>query len=150
MSQKNNLPAIAEINQFIYLGSYEHPFTNSTEFEKLKIDVVFNLSTEIEYTDKVPFRVEKFPLTKDDSISFVENMDQIVEKINHHLSKKKKIYLHSFESLSRAPAILIYFYMRYKSLSYRKVHHLLKKLYPNIAIHPELENALQIIDDADE
>lgn len=147
MVSENPTQPIIKINQFIYLGSYEHPLTNSTEFKNLKIDVVFNISTEIEYTNDINFLVENFSITAADSISFIENMDQAIKKIHYYLSKKKIIYLHSVESLSRAPALLIYYYMHYKNLTYDTAHRLLSRLYSKIAIETEVENALQSIDD---
>lgn len=139
---------ITEIIPFIYLGPYVHPLENSEEFQNLNITVVFNLTTEVKYNgDEVKFQLENFPITDNDSISFVENMDQVAEKIQEYLDKGEKIYLHCIKGDSRAPALLIYYLMFYKNFTYDDAHHLVKKLRPKIAIGPEFENALQCIND---
>ncbi|XWV26582.1 DSPc-domain-containing protein [Tupanvirus soda lake] len=138
---------ISKINNFIYLGSCEHPLTNSEEFQKLGIDVIINCAKEVEYTEDVKYRVENFPIIDGNSISLLENMDRANDNIHYYLSRGKKIYLHCVRGISRSPALLIYYLMTHKKFTYDTAFDLLKAIRPIIDIDPEFENSLRAIED---
>ena len=104
---QNNYATISKINNFIYLGSFEHPLFRSEEFEKLGIDVIINCSKEVEYTEQDKYIIESYPIIDGESLSMLEYMDKINDSITHHLSEGKKIYLHCVNGISRSPAVLI-------------------------------------------
>lgn len=138
---------ISKINNFIYLGSFEHPAVNSEEFQALGIDVSINCAAEIDYAVKLNCVTEKFPIIDGDSNTFLEHMDKAIETLVKYLSKGKKIYLHCHQGISRSPAILIYYLMVNKQFSYDKSLSLLRKKRSIIDIDPEFENALKVIDE---
>lgn len=138
---------ITKINEYIYLGSFEHPLTNSEEFQKMGIDVVINCAAEVEYPSDTSFHVEKFPIIDGEAISFLENMDQAINKIAFYLNKRKKIYLHCLHGISRSPAILVYLLMSRKKYTYDVAHDLIKKKRRIIAINDEFENCMRTIED---
>ena len=138
---------ISKINNYIYLGSCEHPQTDSEEFRNLGIDIIINCAKEIEYSSNIKYQYEKFPIIDGNSISLLENMDDADTKIHLYLSKGKKIYLHCARGMSRSPAILIYYLMMHKQFTYDRAYSLLKQIRPIIDIDPEFENALRSIED---
>lgn len=138
---------ISKINNFIYLGSCEHPLTNSDDFKRLNIDVIINCANEIEYPPNINFLVEKIPIIDGNSISFLENMDCANDKIHYYLKKYKKIYIHCVRGISRSPAILIYYLMMHKRFTYDRAYDLLKSIRPIIDIDPEFESSLRAIED---
>ena len=137
---------ISKINNFIYLGSYVHPFMDSEEFQKLGIDVIINCAREVEYPLDSKYHIENFPIIDGNSISLLENIDQIDNKIDYYLSKGKKIYLHCVKGMSRSPIILIYYLMMHKGFTYDRAHDLLKALRPVIDVDPEFESSLRAIE----
>ncbi len=150
-NKKNNSKAkhlkITKINEFIYLGSCEHPLTNSDEFQKLNIDVVINCAAEVEYPADTPFHVENFKIIDGEAVSFLENMDQAINKIRMHLSKRKKIYLHCLRGISRSPAILIYLLMSHKKYTYDTAYNLVRKKRRIVSINEEFESCMRTIED---
>jgi hypothetical protein len=145
--EEPNYMTISKINKFIYLGSFEHPFIDSEEFQKLGIDVIFNCSKEIVYTDQNKYIIENFQIVDGDSISMLENMDKINNKIVYYLSESKKIYLHCVKGISRSPTVLIYYLMSQKKFTYDNALSLLKNIRPVIDIDPEFENLLRTIEE---
>ena len=102
---------ISKINNSIYIGSCEHPITESDEFKELNIDVIINCAKEIKYTETQQqlYTIENYPICADTSISFLEFMDEANDKIHYYLSNGKRIYIHSVSGESRCVAILIYY-----------------------------------------
>jgi protein-tyrosine phosphatase len=138
---------ISKINNFIYLGSSDHPVNNSKEFQDLNIDFVINCAKEIVYPPDTKCHVDYFPIIDGDSISLLENMDHIETKIHTYLAKGKKIYIHCAKGVSRSPAVLIYYLMVHKNLSYDSAHELIKNARPIVDIDIEFENSLRAIED---
>lgn len=145
---------ISKINNFIYLGSYEHPVIQSEEFEKLGIDVIINCTAAIDLLkfsslneEENKYIIEKIPIVDGDFNSFMEFMDKAVATIIKYLEKGKKIYIHCHKGISLAPAILIYYLMINKQFSYNKAFSLLKEKRPFIDINPRIENALKLVDE---
>lgn len=147
-NQETEYTVISKINNLIYLGSFEHPYEPSTEFEALGIDVIINCaSRDIEYPEQSKYIIENFPIVDGDSLSFLENIDKANDKIHYYLSRGKKIYLHCVSGASRSPAILVYYLMSHKKFSYDKAVSILKKIRPVICIDEEFETQLRIIDE---
>lgn len=147
ISNDNDPCTISKINNYIYLGSCEHPILDSDEFQKLDIDVIINCAKEVEYDSVSKYHIEHFPIMDGNSISFLENMDQADIFIHRSLSMGKKIYLHCDKGISRSPAILIYYLMMHKKFTYDRAFRLLKRFRPVIDIDQEFEDSLRSIDD---
>jgi protein-tyrosine phosphatase len=139
--------SITKINNLIYLGPYEYPFESSPEFNALKIDVIFNCAKEIRHPNIHSYDIKYYPIIENDPMSFLENFDKIIEQMHKYLCKGKKIYLHSAKSISRAPAILVYYLMQYKKLTYDKAVNLLSKKRPSIDICEDIESQLRLIEE---
>lgn len=136
---------ISKINDYIYLGSYEHPASNSRFFKELKIDVIINCAKEISYNSDIP--VKHFEIIDGDDISMLDNMDIIVDTINKYISEGKKIYLHCAQGISRSPAILIYYLMLYSDYTYYEAIDFVKLKRSMIDIDMVFDNQLRIIED---
>ena len=136
---------ITKINDYIYLGSYEHPFTNSNYFQKLNIDIIINCAKEISYdADKLTVH---FEIIDGDDLSMLDNMDNAVETINKYVSEGKKIYIHCAQGISRSPAILIYYLMVYCNYSYYDAHDFIKSKRSVVEIDTVFDNQLRVIED---
>ena len=140
---------ISQINDLIYLGSFEHLFDSNEEFTKLNIDVIINCAKEIVHTEetKDKFIVENFPFEDDNHATLLEYIDEINDKIHDFLSSNKKIYIHGAYGISRAPAILIYYLMSYKQFSYDEAFALIKAIRPIIDINDNFERELRAIEE---
>lgn len=149
VSKDFNYQNISKINTFIYLGSYEHPLTNSLEFQKIGIDVVINCAKEIKYSnpENTKYRIEHFSIIDGNSISFLDNIDEANDKIHKYLTEGKNIYIHCDEGISRSPAILIFYLIMNKRFNYDDAYDLLKQIRPIIDIDPEFESSLRVICD---
>lgn len=150
----NNEPyyQISKINNYIYLGSFEHPAINSDEFKLLDIDVIINCAAEIDYpldqfNGSKKYVYEKFPIVDGDLNTFLEHMDKAIETLAKYLSRGKKIYLHCHKGVSRSPAILAYFLMYNKHWSYFKSLSQLRKKRSIIDIDDEFVNTLRVIEE---
>lgn len=146
MDTKSPHLEISKINNFIYLGSYEHPYTDSEEFQKLNIDVIINCAEEVNYPLS-DYTIFKYPLFDDEYASMLEYMDAAIEKIHRCLSSGKRIYIHCVKGISRSPAILIYYLMVHKKFTFDQAQDLLKKIRPIIDINSNFERELRTIED---
>jgi len=133
---------ITKINDYIYLGPADHVLGMSPEFQKLNVDVIINCCQEINYESCMEFTVEKFPIVEGDPVSFMNYMDRAGHKIHQYLLAGKKIYLHSTNSLSRAPAIFIYYLMSFYKINFDMAFYLLQQLRPNIHINQAFVDVL--------
>jgi len=151
MDSEENLDhlVISKINNFIYLGSREHPLTNTEEFEKLEIDVIINCSIEVVYPvyEENKYIIKNFRIKDGDTISFLDNIDIVVDTMHRYLCQGKKIYLHGVKGISRSPAILIYYLMAKKGFRFDRAYDLLRKIRPIVEINEEFENALRCIEE---
>lgn len=138
---------ITRINNYIYFGSYEPPLMGDEEFIKLNFDVIINCTLEIKYSSKDKMKVISFPIIDQNVISFLENMDQVIDTIHNYLSKGKKIYIHCLTGTTTSPALIIYYLMKHKKFSYDKAYSLLKKRNPEIEIDSDIESSLRTIED---
>lgn len=77
----------------------------------------------------------------------LEHMDKVIDRMHYFLCRKKKIYLHCINGISVSPAILIYYLMMHKKMTYDRSHDLIKKLRPDIDVDSEFENQLRIIEE---
>ena len=147
--QNKNYLNISKINNFVYIGSFDHAFTDSEEFQKLGINVIINCTKEIEHPSEIidKYTVINFPFENNDSASLLEYIDEVNEKIHNYLENGKKIYLHCIKGISRAPAILIYYLMSHKKFSYDQAHDLIREIRPVININDNFERELRIIED---
>lgn len=139
--------SISKLNKYIYLGSYEPAYNDTEEFKKLEIDVIINCAKEIIYSPKTKYIVEHFPLEDNENASMLEYMDEANKKINRYLKYGKKIYIHCVDGMSRSPAILIYYLMSSKKLTFIKAYSLLKSIRPGININPKFERELKTVEE---
>ncbi|MEM0354217.1 MAG: dual specificity protein phosphatase [Thermoplasmata archaeon] len=140
-------PSISKLNNYIYLGSYEPAFNDSEDFKNLGIDVIINCAKEIVYPPTTKYVVEHFPLEDNEDASMLEYMDDANKKINRYLKYGKKIYIHCVDGISRSPAILIYYLMSSKKLTFIKAYSLLKSIRPGIKINPKFERELKTVEE---
>lgn len=138
---------ISKISDYIYIGTYLHSLNNTEEFLELKIDVVFNCASEIKYPKSVNLQIEKFNIYNNDSISFIENMDEAIKKMKKYLSKGKRIYLTCNTGNSRSVAIFIYYLMMSKNITYNRAFLFVKRKRSSVCIDDDIENALKCLDD---
>ncbi len=133
---------ITKINNYLYLGSYDHALTQSDDFKKLNIDVIINCaSKEVIYNDNMHklYKIINLPLEDDCYASLLESLDIANEMIHKYLQLKKKIYIHCINGISRSPAILIFYLMSHKKYTFDNALKLLKKKRPMIDINPNFE-----------
>lgn len=144
-----NYLTITKINSMIYMGSHEHPYNLTDEFEKIGINVIINCAKEITHPDatSIKYEIFDFPIMDKDYISFLENIDGANDTIHKCLSNNKKIYIHSDKGNSRAPAVLVYYLMSHKKFTYDKAVNLLTALRPSIDIDQEFEDQLRTIEE---
>lgn len=136
---------ISKINNYIYLG--KSPDIEDEEFIGEKFDIVINCAEEINYDGEFTWKLHCFPIKDEDDISFVDNMDKIVALMRKSVSLRKKIYIHCTNGKSRSPAILIYFYMMSKNLTFKQAHKAVKKSAPKINIHQCYVDVLLLINE---
>ena len=139
--------AISKINNLIYMGPFEHPYTETDEFKDLNVNVIINCAEEVTYPEKSKYTILNFPMTDDTNASMLEYMDNAVEKIHKYLSNGKRIYIHSVKGQSRAPAILIYYLMVHKKFTFDQAYELLKRIRPSIEINSNFERELRTIEE---
>jgi protein-tyrosine phosphatase len=138
-----------KINKILLLGLPDNLTDNSQQLKEAGIQVVINCASEIEYTldDLVPpVRLIHYRVRKD-SISYLENVHTIVNKIRYYESVGKVVYLHCDESYCRSASIIIFYLIMHKGFTYDKAYNYLIKLKPEIEIDEEFEAALRIIDE---
>ncbi|XWV25087.1 hypothetical protein QJ856_gp0690 [Tupanvirus deep ocean] len=134
---------ITKIKPGLFLGSAKH-ITNSSELDKLNINVIINCCDEIEHELSMKYVIEHFPIN-DDGLdnSFVKYMDQAVDKINYYLSQNLNVFVHCVQGISRSAAIIIYYLMRYEKVSFNKAYYRLvisrPCILPNITFVKELK-----------
>lgn len=143
--QKFDYLTVSKINDYIYIGSAEHPMENTEEFSKLGISVCINCASEITYPKKFLME-EKIPLDGGD-ITFMEYMDSAIHKIAYHLGQERKIYIHCDKGIDRSPSILIYYLMSKHNMSYDKALGVVRKSRPIVRIDPVIESHLRTIED---
>lgn len=147
---KENEPVhleITRINNYIYLGSYEHAYFNTEELQKLDIDTIINCAKEIILPDNFGRKILHYPLEDGEYATLLEYMDNAINNIDKLLRSKKKIYLHCDFGKSRSPAILIYYLMINKNFTFDKALSFLKKIRPIISINDNFERELRAIEE---
>lgn len=139
---------ISQINSTTFIGPANHPIELTPEFTDLKIDVVINCAKEAMYPNREnPFLLEQYPI--DSSYpTILEHIDAIYESVCKHVKNKKRIYIHSLNSVSRAPAIMIYYFMCKKNFDFEKCLKLIQKKRSCIDIDDYLQNELAILSES--
>lgn len=141
-----SISTISKLNNYIYLGSYYPVYRNTKEFQELKIDVIINCAEEIVYPASNKYIIEHFPIEKNKNASMILYLETIYKKINDYLKNNKRIYVHCSDGLSRAPAVIIYYLMRDKKLTFNKAYMLIKLIRPSIKIYFNLILELKMLD----
>lgn len=136
---------ISKINNNIYIGSYEPFYYDTKEFKDLNIDIIINCAEEIIYSHNKCI-IKNYPIIDGDNISFLENIDDASFTMYNFLSQNKKIYIHCMMGLSRSPAILIYYFMRYENYKYDDAFDFINEIR-NISINSVFEDQLRMIED---
>lgn len=141
---------ITKVNDRIYLGAWQHPADNTEEFQQLGVDVIINCAAELGFPDNSPlykkYIIEDFPIYDDQHGTLLEHMDRAITVIRKYYKAGKKIYVHCSLGISRAPAILVYYFMFYKHISFDRALHLLKKKRKIIELNENFERELKEID----
>lgn len=144
------MPEITKINDRVYLGSFIHCAENTDEFKKLSIDAVINFASELN-TKVNPF-VQIITLGIDQSFhpTLLDIIDEAEKIIRKYIKQKKTIYLCCSDGNSRAPAVLIYYLIKRKSMTYLDAYELVESKRPEIDIHPNFQTELYEISELNE
>lgn len=137
------MTTVFRVDDNLYLGSY--PVTLQEGFTEHHFDIIINCAKEIKY-DKEGFDVYNYSIIDGDSISFLENIDDIHDLISVSIENNKKIYVHCAKGLSRSPAVIVYYLMMNKGYNYCDAINFMEELNPQICIDDEFQNILSIID----
>lgn len=137
---------ISRVNDLIYLGSCEHPLSDSEDFRKLEIDVIINCAKEITYHKTHKYITYNFPIVEKYPVTMLENIDKAIETIVDCLANNKKIYIHCVTGITRAPAILIYYFMSQQNMTYYDALDLVKMARPIVEIDTEVEDQFKAIE----
>lgn len=134
---------ISEVEPFLYLGSARNIMRNIKEFKNLNIDIVINCSAEITYGNTFNFTIENYPMNDDIDSAIINYVDIIADSIHNHLTNDKKIYVHGKSILS---AIIIYYLMKYKKLTYNQAVSKLLSIRPNIMMNSNYVYELKLFE----
>jgi protein-tyrosine phosphatase len=133
----SQLPVSEIIEESLYLGDDWSIVHNSKHIIDLKIDLVINVAAEVDYENKirdkylnVEFR--RFPMRDSLEFNIRYVCDEVADYINTLLICKQKVYVHCALGISRSPAIIIYYLMKYREMSYQVAYDYVKKARPSI------------------
>ena len=116
MSKDSKPTPILKVCDYVYIGPASHVLTNSPEFIEKKISVIINCASEIKHT--VPIKTFHYRITDDRDATLEDYGDEVAIVINKAIENKLNLYIHSAESNSRAPALIIYWLMFHKKFFY--------------------------------
>ena len=139
---------ITQINDFFYLGSFLHCVENTDEFKKLKIDHVVNFAPEINIPNRSDMVITTFSIDKDFHPTLLDVLDESEVFIRSLIKNQKRIYLTCDDGNSRSPAVLIYYLMKKKNMTYIDAYELIEKKRPGIDLHPNFITELYEISES--
>lgn len=143
----DNIPKIINFGTYIHVGSYIHYMNNTQDFLDRKISCVINYIDEIKLEKAMDNKLDfyRIPVSCKNIESFIERMDDIINIIYDYASKKKNIYL--FIDNNITTAVLIYYLMFYKNLSFIKSEKKVSKIFSDLSTINDFVEAIKSLDD---
>ena len=136
---------ITQINHFLYMGSFAHCAENTPEFVRLNIDNVLNFAIEIKPMPNPKINIVTFAIDDVFHPTLLDVIDEAELYLRGLIKNKKRIYLACSDGNSRAPAVLIYYLIKKKNMSYEDAYELIEKKRPEISLHPNFCSELHQI-----
>lgn len=124
-------------------------FVTPDTIKNSKCDIVINCASEYKICDTPRYLVKKFGIIKNDDFSFLEKMNQILDFIELCLQEKAKIAICDSPEFSRSAGIIIAYLMLNRKFTYDESVDILYCDKINFALHENIENILQCLDDLD-
>lgn len=123
---------IVEIVPNLYIADYQtvslgHPL------ELIGIDVVVNLvSHKCPNANSGHLKYENYELCDTTTEDLLRVVDEIVAKIGEHIKSGRKVVVHCFKGISRAPSVVMAYLIRQERLQLELAFDLVKKKSPKV------------------
>jgi protein-tyrosine phosphatase len=134
-----------EIVSNLYLGSSFNAY-NLNELKKNNINVIINISDDIDNFHENKFIYYKFKISDNNSDDITEILNTTYDIINKHLDDGDNILVHCYMGASRSASVVIHYLMKKYKLSYdtAKGIVIIKRPIVNLSVkfHNILENYL--------
>jgi hypothetical protein len=130
-----------EIVNNLFLGSAFNAY-NLYDLEEKKINVIINISNDINnyYTDK--FIYHKFKIADNNSDDISEILEETYKIIITNLALGNKVFIHCFMGASRSASVIIYYLMKKYNITYKKAKKYVMKIRPIINLSVKFHKTL--------
>lgn len=128
----------------LYISNYEG-VSNKKILEKKKISIIFNLTLKnCKNLFKENFTYETFNLEDDGNINIKNIIKKIIKKVHFYIKKNKKVVIHCYKGISRAPTLAIAYLMKIYNKNYDEAFDYVRgksfKIDPNAGFLVQLMN----------
>jgi protein-tyrosine phosphatase len=127
----------------LYLGDDWSITHNAKYIKKIGIDCAINVAAEVDYEHRIRgmynilsevigqahnnIEFRRFPMHDTLEFNIRKVCDDIADYINVLLICKQKVYVHCALGISRSPAVIIYYLMKYHQMTYQVAFDHVKK-----------------------
>jgi protein-tyrosine phosphatase len=142
-SKKTCIIEMKQIINCLYLGSYH----DASDYVKLKNNnIKFILNVAEELTNKFPqeFTYYKIHLADDFKQNILSYLDELTNYIHKIISNNDNILVHCHMGISRSPAIIVAYLIKYQNMIYSNAFNFVKLIKPNIDINQNFVKQLKL------
>lgn len=131
-----------EIVENLFLGSSFNAF-RFNELKKNNIDVIINISDDIDNFHENEFTYYRFKISDNDSDDISKILDMTFTIISDHIENGDRILVHCFMGASRSASVVIYYLMRKYNMSYEIAKGIVMIKRPIVNLSLKFHNTLQ-------
>ena len=118
-------PNLIKILPNLYISDYAS-IKDQKILKKNKISIIFNLTKKNCQKTQKNFKYENFNIRDNGNINNKSLFKKIIKKIFFYKQKNKRIVIHCYKCISRAPTLVIGYLMIYEKFSFEKAFDFVK------------------------